>query len=270
MILPDSEVASLETALGCWEWFGYISTGVVALGCIGEFVAEFTSLPRSDTHKHKLARLSLMILILGIAGELLSAVRTSQLSGQIIANIEERAANAEQKAGEANDRAAANEKESAQLHKDAEGLKAENLRLEAIVQPRTISLLARQALADKLRQFALSFKGRKVKLASQVGDAEGLVFATEIHDILHRAGIDVDPSGVARQEWVGTVYFGAKITGPANDAEFIKALTYGLRDGIGSDGVDAEAGDKYAETVVTVGVKPILGLPKQWLRKTPP
>src|ERR1019366_781658 len=40
---------------------------------------------------------------LGIAGELLGAVRTSQLSGQLIANIEERAGKAERRAAEADE-----------------------------------------------------------------------------------------------------------------------------------------------------------------------
>jgi hypothetical protein len=113
MILTDSEVASLKSALNWWEWFGYISTAIVGIGCIGEFVAEFTPLPKSDTSKHRLARMSLMILIFGIGGELLSAVRSSNLSAELIANIEERSADAEQKAGEAN-------KEAARLQKEAE------------------------------------------------------------------------------------------------------------------------------------------------------
>ena len=54
-----------------------------------------------------------MILIFGIGGELLSAVRSSNSSAELIANIEERSADAEQKAGEAN-------KEAARLQKEAE------------------------------------------------------------------------------------------------------------------------------------------------------
>jgi hypothetical protein len=120
MVLTDSEVGSLKAALNRWEWFGYISTAIVFIGCVGEFIAEFSSLTKTEESQHKLARLSLIVLILGIAGELLSTVRTSQLSGQLIANIEERTATAEQKAGDANDRASANEREAAQLRKDAE------------------------------------------------------------------------------------------------------------------------------------------------------
>src|SRR5216684_385128 len=115
MILPDSEVVSLKAALRWWEWFGYISTAVVGLGCVGEFIAEFTSLPKTPGAAHKLARLSLVILILGIAGELLSGVRTSQISGQLIANIEGRTAKAEHEAEAANERASQIEQENIKL-----------------------------------------------------------------------------------------------------------------------------------------------------------
>jgi hypothetical protein len=74
MILTDSEVGALKAALNCWEWFGYVSTAIVFIGCVGEFIAEFTPLPKAEESKHKLARLSLIVLIFGIAGELLSTV----------------------------------------------------------------------------------------------------------------------------------------------------------------------------------------------------
>jgi len=139
MILADSEVASLKAAIRWWESFGYASTAVVGLGCIEEFVAEFTAISKDENRKHKLSRLSLIILIFGIAGELLSAVRTSNLSGELIANIEERAAKAEQKAGEANDRAAANEKEAAQLRKYAEDERLRRTELEATLAWRRLT-----------------------------------------------------------------------------------------------------------------------------------
>jgi hypothetical protein len=130
MIPTDSALASLKGALNRWELFEYASTAVLGLGCIGEFLAEFTVVPRDETGKHKLARLSLIVLILGIAGELLGTVRTNQLSGQLIASIEERAGNAEQRAGEANERASANEKEAARLRLQVEQEKIARLQLE--------------------------------------------------------------------------------------------------------------------------------------------
>ena len=48
-----------------WEVAGYICTGIVFLGCIGEFLAEFTRIPNSDGEKHRISKLSLIILIAG-------------------------------------------------------------------------------------------------------------------------------------------------------------------------------------------------------------
>jgi hypothetical protein len=214
MILPDSQMASLKSALDWWEWFGYISTGIVGIGCIGEFVAEFTSLPKSDQSKHKLARLSLMILILGIGGELLSAVRTSNLSGELIANIEERAADAERKAAEANDRASVNEKEAAQLRKDA-------AEIEESVKWRRLSKDQQSILASRLKQFA----GQSALVAFQNFDMEADEFAFTIATALHNAhwnvfqpyGINVMSAGIPLQKYspakldtgVRVGYFGA-------------------------------------------------------------
>ncbi|MGO9589890.1 MAG: hypothetical protein ACLP3K_07580 [Candidatus Acidiferrales bacterium] len=182
----------MKTALGRWEWFGYISTAVVGLGCVGECIAEFTSLPRSDQRKHKLARLSLMVLILGIAGELLSAVRTSQLSGQIIANIEERAADAEQKAGEANDRAALNEKEAAQLQKDAEAEHLARVKIEAAVAWRQLS-------EKDERDIGTAVTGFKSSVAASVwfnaSSTEAEIFADDIAQALRDGKIIVQPPG---------------------------------------------------------------------------
>jgi len=99
MILTPSEVASLKSALDFWEWFEYISTAVVFIGCVGEYFADFTTCPKSKLRRHKLGKLSLIILIAGIAGEFLGTVRSSQLSGQIIADVEKQASDANERAG---------------------------------------------------------------------------------------------------------------------------------------------------------------------------
>jgi|SRR5579863_6875178 len=194
MVLPNSEVASLKSALRCWEWFGYVSTAIVGLGCIGEFVAEFTSLPRNENVASKLARLSLIVLILGIAGELLSAVRTSEISGQIIADIEERAAKAEQDAGEANERASADERMAAQLRKDAEGLHKEaeserlaRIELQKLVAWRTINTTERDEIARRLKKYS----GVRIAFTINAGDPEGFSFGTQMASVAIRAGWSV-------------------------------------------------------------------------------
>src|SRR5258708_2848438 len=176
MTLTDSEVGSLKAALNCWEWFGYISTAIVFLGCVGEFVAEFTSLPKSKEAVNKVARLSLIVLILGIAGELLSAVRTSQLSGGLVANIEERAGNAEQRAGEANKRASENEKEAAQLRELAEKEHLARIKLEKYAVWRTISDKQENIIVKHLA----SIKGHTLNMFVFTDDPETAAFADRL------------------------------------------------------------------------------------------
>jgi type IV pilus biogenesis protein CpaD/CtpE len=182
MTLTDSEVGSLKAALNCWEWFGYISTAIVFLGCVGEFVAEFTSLPKSKESRDKLALLSLIVLIVGIAGELLGTVRTSQLSGQITANIEERAADAEQKAGEAN-------KEAARLTKVAEDERVARVQIEEALAPRRLTTEQRTAISSKLSRFSQ----QPVVAISNPFDVESSVLAAEILSTLKLAKWDTNP-----------------------------------------------------------------------------
>jgi len=205
MTLTDSELLSLKSALGCWEWFEYISTAIVWIGCAGEFIAEFTSLPRTKEIERKLSRLSLIVLLVGIAGELLGTIRTSQLSGQIIANTEERAAVAAQKAGDAkasaegaaaaSPRAEASAKQAndeagrAKESADAAANRAEetarNLGLtQHLVSARQVDNL--NALIEQLKQF----KGQAVTLRSYIADGEGYFLCETLYFVVLSSGMN--------------------------------------------------------------------------------
>ena len=191
MILPDSEVASLKSALRGWEWFGYISTAIVGIGCIGEFIAEFTSLPTCERCRHKLAKASLIILILGIAGELLSAARTSQLSDQIIANIEERAADAEKQAEEAK--------------KEAEAEHLARVQLEQQMAWRYLSKEQGDAFCSALPKDPKDL--RAVSITSSSQDAEAFRYAQDFDEALRRcvvsAGLTTSDARRTRQFVLG-------------------------------------------------------------------
>jgi hypothetical protein len=119
--------------------------------------------------------------------------------------------------------------------------------------------LDRKQLSEELQTFAPSLKGRKVKISSQTGDAEGIMFSLEINDILTRAGIEVDPVGVGRLMEIGGVYVGVNVTGPVSDEKFIRALATGLAR-CADTAADGEWNPKFTEVGIMVGVKPIVGL----------
>ncbi len=117
MSLISSFMSLLGASLPFWEWTEYCATGVVIVGCIGEYVAEFKEYPHDLNKRHRFAKRSLLLLIAGLAVELVALVRTSQLSGQIIAGLNIEAEQAMERASEADERAAKFEKEAEEVRK---------------------------------------------------------------------------------------------------------------------------------------------------------
>jgi len=175
MILTDSEVESLKAALSRWEWFGDASTAIVFLGCVGEYVAEFTLFPKSEGAVKKLARLSLIMLILGIAGELLGTFRTSQISGQIIAD-------AEQEAGVAKE-------EAARLKKVAEDERLARVQIEEAIAPRRLTPEQRSEMSSNLSRFSR----QPVVAINNTFDVEAGILAAEILSTLKMAKWNTNP-----------------------------------------------------------------------------
>ena len=263
MVPTETQIEVWKTYLKYWEWFGYVSTAIVGIGCVGEYLAEFTRIKNYETLKHKVERISLVILIAGIGCEILTAYKISDWSAQIIGGIEAHVGEAEQRAAEANLKAAQANERASQNEKEAEKLRKQ-------AQPRTIREADRQNLGEELKKFAPSLKGRQVAIQSQVGDAEGVLWATEIMDVLQRAGIDVDASGIAALQVVHATAMGTLMTAPPQDQQFVSALVNGLNkklDPVLGTSVYGEWKPEYTKVTILVGVKLIPGIPKQFLRK---
>lgn len=154
------------------------------------------------------------LVALGVAGEFSIHSRLSKVETDLRDDNEQLVSIADERAQEASKLASANELEAQQL-------KAANLKLEAAIQPRTINEADRKKLGEGLHKFASSFQGRKVTIASQIGDAESMLVALEIADILSNANIQFDPTGTGRTSWVGAVFMGVRITGPPSDRVFV-------------------------------------------------
>jgi hypothetical protein len=128
-----------------------------------------------------------LLIVVGVSGELVTDNFVSRADGIIqtfdetlIADTQRQTELAKIRAGGAYERAAQSEKEAAQLRKDAEKMKAENLKLEAIVQPRTISVEDQRRIADA----CCKFKGHGAIVQSYGLDAEGFATGSQIIDVL--------------------------------------------------------------------------------------
>src|SRR5579862_5360846 len=84
---------SIDALLSWWEWIEYLAEAFVVLGCVGEFVADFTKI-RTLEWRHQLSKVSLLVLIAALAIELGALFRTNRLSGQEIAVLNGVAASA--------------------------------------------------------------------------------------------------------------------------------------------------------------------------------
>ncbi|MGB7760013.1 MAG: hypothetical protein WBL61_09300, partial [Bryobacteraceae bacterium] len=215
MLLITSDVSFLDAALGTWEIVEYIAEGLVLAGCVGEYFSEFTEI-RTEEWRGGLGKLSLLILIAGLTVELGALIRTNSLAGQeiallngVAADARVRAASAEvtakgfdleiagarkdaevakEGAAKANERASINEKE-------AERFKYENLKLEAEIQPRALTLEQQRDMGHAL----LPLAGQKATIISLATDPEGYQLGEQIRaafELAHRDVRDMNGKGI--------------------------------------------------------------------------
>ena len=96
------DITTLESSLGIWSFAGYCTTAIVAVGCLGESIVEFTNCVRPRSFAKRVGAGAAIVLIAGLGGEVLTQVKVNSLSGQIIAllNDEVAEANAREKEAE--------------------------------------------------------------------------------------------------------------------------------------------------------------------------
>jgi len=220
-----SEIA-LESSLRSWEFVEYAATAVVFVGAIGEFLAEFTdifNLKHDPLKKHLLGKLSTIILVIGLAGELLGVVQTSQLSGRIIASLQEKTALALQGAA----------------------------KLQAAIGDRDLSADQRRNIGDSLRQFS----GRTVWMRSYPNDPEAARLIILLKASLEPSIHIEDRTGDLLTS--SSLVLGIRIEHAQNERDFAEALVKVFReDGKLSVEPLPPFGGGYT-TEILVGVRPI-------------
>jgi hypothetical protein len=208
MILTAPDASALATSLERWELAEYTACALVALGCIGEFIAEFTRWWTGgiEEKKHRLAKLSTLLLIAALAFELVCLVKTNSISGQLIGSLSDKATNADTKAQSALGKSGAAETKAGDANISAKGAADEAARAkdeaEAVAKlsenlARYIGVVAKGVnprIIDRNR-FIQSMKGQPkavVEIWYEPNDGESELFALQISIALGKEGLGWD------------------------------------------------------------------------------
>ncbi|MFZ0310062.1 MAG: hypothetical protein WAL89_17945 [Candidatus Sulfotelmatobacter sp.] len=181
MILTASDVSSLAASLERWEYAEYGACALVAIGCTGEYIAEFTKWWTGGIQekKDRLAKRSTLLLISALALELMCLVKTNSISGTLIGSLSDKAGTADAKAqsaletaGKAGEKADAVGKKADDLLKKYESTEGELIALKAKSLPRRLS----SEQIELLRSRVARFQKQSISLACANGGKESLDF----------------------------------------------------------------------------------------------
>jgi hypothetical protein len=167
---------TLERSLDSLGFWFFASTALVVAGLIAEYrheIVEFWEEVRRPAAMFPWQKFWAIVggvlVTVGVAGELIVGIKASSKEGGL------RTINHQIEAL-LSDKASENERQAEQLSKDAEALKSENLKLEALIQPRSLTLKQQQDIGAACSKFS----GHRVKLYVYVGDTEGKVLAAQM------------------------------------------------------------------------------------------
>jgi hypothetical protein len=233
----------------------------VILGVAGESISEFGNFSQDDEgHKRRrtIGKLSALVLIAGLAIELFCGVRTAELSDEVIADLQHESSATFRAAGSAIERAS-------EALVEQEKLKSENLRLEALIQPRRLSNKQEDAISASLKKFP----GKTVHVATYSLDVEAMVLAEQIIKALSGARINVIDGTATINSMSLPVYFGIigntgfpdqKLTlAIINSLErngHLSAVMSDFKTGVGTT-IYLPKSEKKPDAMIMIGVKPI-------------
>jgi uncharacterized protein YqhQ len=96
-----SEISALESLAELWERVDYIGLFLVFVGVIVESLVEFTSLIKSSFWKPRIGKISALVLIVGLALELMASSRLSVINRQAVGILYAQVADAKKRAAHA-------------------------------------------------------------------------------------------------------------------------------------------------------------------------
>jgi hypothetical protein len=261
--MTDDRIASLSSLDSWWGSFLVVSTVIVLLGVAAEALQFMKCVNQRPKLKHSLELGAFLVLMVGIAGELLGETKTISVGDQLYGLLND-------KAGAANDRAATAEKDAAEsneraraLEKQAEELRAKNLTLEGEIAPRSVDKAGCADISDAVKPFS----GLTVRVATYTLDIDGGSLGWQIADCLwlsHALNVDKELASILP---VGGFGVGVSVSG--KNEGLVSAIKGSLTKAkvlvVEGNGLFSGNLEKYRpdappnpDAIVVVGVKPTI------------
>jgi hypothetical protein len=183
-----ASMESLNTLLSTWDSVAYFTLALVLIGVVGETIVEWTSI-FAGTRRDAVGKVSSLILIAGLGGEIIVHAKISEYTSEIVALLngqaraaDERAALAEKDAAAANKLAGEANEHAGEANEHAgaanERAGAANERAEAAHE--RAKLL--EVRAEELKRDNLKLQKEAADLRKQIGDQRELIVARNITD----------------------------------------------------------------------------------------
>jgi hypothetical protein len=190
MLISGETIQQMQSRLSKFEFYSYVSIALVFVGVVGESLPEF-HIPKGERAQNVLKRIALGLLILGLAGEFITAVRISGISGALTAQLN---ADSELEKG----KTAELSQQNIQLQLQLESERTARLKIEVLLAPRNLSPHQSEQITRALQPF----KGQGILIASAPDDFESAFFAQQLADAAQLAGLKVEIA-IGRQMVVG-------------------------------------------------------------------
>jgi hypothetical protein len=206
LVIPQiTDISGLQARLDFWELFDRIALIVVFLGVLGELLAEFTNVFKTQNDEKRKKSFTVafsLVLLVGLAGEFLAVRRTSRLGNDITAILRSDIATAFKSAGDAGIEASQANNRAAQANEHARELENQNLKLaqkleteriarvqlQTAIEPQRLSTKEQDEITEACRQFVKP----DVHILVQGTIGEGMFLAIAVKEALRKAGFAVE------------------------------------------------------------------------------
>ena len=210
-------MAATITSASFWESIEYCAMVGVTIGVIGEYIAEFTKVSKSDLWKPRVNKGATLLLILALSVELAATVRANGINNRTIADLQNQAEQATKLAGQlgvsVGSLADFVKQKSGKIDAAISSLNAATESAQSRVSALASHVAGRRLSPKQIRDLIAAlapYNGQNIEVSCILGDPESQLFADDFYAVFHAAHWN-DGGGIQQNSY-DNVPIGIEIT----------------------------------------------------------